>query len=107
VFRPLKPPLEARQAVENKTDQSNTAAQPNVKIRTSPVSAECQVIDVGRKAGKLMQQLVVDDKITLRESDVDRDGKIDHVRVRLSTGEYYILADSDSDGRLDSVKSGP
>jgi len=50
-----------------------------------------------------MMQLVLDGKVVLRESAAE-DGRIHKVRIRLSTGEYIEVSDTNHDGDLNHVK---
>jgi hypothetical protein len=70
----------------------------DVRITKQPVNAEWQVIQIANQSGLPMRQLAFDNKIWLRETDSKRDGKVDDVRIRLYSGEYVEIKDTNGSG---------
>lgn len=79
----------------------------DVRITKQPVEAEWQIIEINHQLGLPMRQLVSDKKVWLRETDTKRNGKMDDVRVRLSSGEYIEIKDTNGDGIFHVVNQIP
>lgn len=79
----------------------------NVRMIKQRVEAEWQVIQIDNQPGLPMKQLTFDKKIWLRETDLNHKGKIDDVRIRLSSGEYIEIEDTNSDGLFHVVNQIP
>lgn len=70
---------------------------------TVPARIECIEWHDDLQVQKI-RQLIFDGRIVLRESDWDKDGRIDHVRIRLSNGHYWMIIDSNGDDQFDKVE---
>jgi hypothetical protein len=79
----------------------------DVRIEEKRASAIWKKYLFKQPRDKTLTQLLVDGKITLRESDHNSDGVTDAVRVRLSDGRFVIIEDTDHDGEFDRVRKGP
>ena len=88
--------------VDERNDDGTTN-ELELRIDEQPATALWKVYNFYGSSGKPMKQLVVDGNITLRESDSNRDGEVDKVRIRLSDGSYIVIADTNFDGHFDSI----
>jgi hypothetical protein len=79
----------------------------DVRIEETPVTAVRKTYFFKRDPRKKLEQLVVDGKLVIRESDYNSDGRVDAIRVRISDGRYIICEDTDGNGDFDALRKGP
>lgn len=76
----------------------------SVQIVGIPIEAMWKIYKIKGEKGASMRQLQVDGKTTIREGDTNKDGVMDRIRIRTSSGHYLMIRDTNFDGSFDIIQ---